>query len=128
MGISGIGYPFDNSRVVIRYSNQSVVKEAAMPARREIEIEASPDEVWEALSTEEGRERWLDEPEREIRVESADPPHRLVWWWWEGDGPETRVEFLVVPAPVGARVVVTESLPAAVPVARLAAAFAPAYA
>jgi uncharacterized protein YndB with AHSA1/START domain len=99
-----------------------------MPARREIEIEATPEEVWEALSTEEGRERWLDEPGREIRVERADAPHRLVWWWWEGDGPETRVEFLVVAAPSGTRVVVTESRPAAVPLASLAAAFAPAYA
>ncbi len=58
-----------------------------MAAWREIEIEASPDEVWEALATEEGRERWLDEPDREIHVESADAPHRLVWWWWEGDEP-----------------------------------------
>ena len=36
-----------------------------MPAVREIEVEASPEEVWEALSTEEGRERWLEEPDRE---------------------------------------------------------------
>ena len=67
-----------------------------MSVRREIEIEATPDEVWEALATEEGREAWLDEPDREIRIESADAPHRLVWWWWEGDSPATRVEFLVV--------------------------------
>ena len=54
-----------------------------MRTRREIEIEATPEEVWEALATEEGRERWLeDEPEREIHVETADAPHRLVWWWW----------------------------------------------
>ncbi|MEA2475429.1 MAG: hypothetical protein QOE06_3344, partial [Thermoleophilaceae bacterium] len=33
-----------------------------MSVRREIEIEASPDEVWDALATEEGREAWLDEP------------------------------------------------------------------
>ena len=31
-------------------------KEAAMAARREIEIEATPEEVWEALATEEGRD------------------------------------------------------------------------
>jgi uncharacterized protein YndB with AHSA1/START domain len=49
-----------------------------MAAWREIEIEATPDEVWDALATEEGRARWLDEPGREIQVESADPPHRLV--------------------------------------------------
>ena len=53
-----------------------------MAAWREIEIEATPEEVWDALATEEGRERWLGEPEREIQVESEEPPHRLVWWWW----------------------------------------------
>jgi uncharacterized protein YndB with AHSA1/START domain len=91
-----------------------------MPAVREIEVEATPEEVWEALSTEEGRERWLDEPGREIVVEEADAPSRLVWWWWQGDEPATRVEFLVVAAPAGARVIVIESAPA-VPVARLRA-------
>jgi uncharacterized protein YndB with AHSA1/START domain len=95
--------------------------------RRETEVEATPQEVWEAIATEEGRARWLDEPGREVVVESAEAPHRLVWWWWEGDGPATRVEFLVVAAPAGARVVVTESA-RAVPLARLAAAFAPALA
>lgn len=80
--------------------------------RREVEIEAAPDEVWESLTTEEGRERWLeDNPEREIHVEVADEPSRLVWWWWQGDEPATRVEFLVVAAPAGTRVVVTETVP-----------------
>ena len=55
-------------------------KERAMAAWREIEIEATPEEVWEALATEEGRDRWLDEPGREIHVESrgAAPPPGLV--------------------------------------------------
>jgi len=95
-----------------------------VPARREIEVEASPEEVFDALSSDEGRETWLDEPDREIHVEVSEPPHRLVWWWWEGDEPATRVEFLVVAAPAGTRVVVTETLPA-VPMARLAARFCP---
>jgi uncharacterized protein YndB with AHSA1/START domain len=83
-----------------------------MPAQREIEVEATPEEVWEALTTEEGRARWLEEdPDREIQVESADEPSRLVWWWWSADEPATRVEFLVVAVPNGARVVVTESIP-----------------
>jgi uncharacterized protein YndB with AHSA1/START domain len=94
-----------------------------MEAPREIEIEASPEEVWEALSTEEGRARWLSEPERTIHVETADPPHRLVWWWWSGEEPATRVEFLVVAAPAGTRVLVTESVPA-FPLVALAAHFA----
>ncbi len=95
-----------------------------MPAVREIEVEASPEDVWEAISSEEGRERWLDEPDREIQVEVADAPHRVVWWWWRGDEPATRVEFLVIAAPAGARVVVIESAPAAVPMARLRASLA----
>jgi uncharacterized protein YndB with AHSA1/START domain len=94
-----------------------------MAAWREIEIEATPEEVWEALATEEGRDRWLDEPGREIRVESEDRPHRLVWWWWEDDEAPTRVEFLVVAAPAGARVLVSETAPP-VPLARLAASLA----
>jgi uncharacterized protein YndB with AHSA1/START domain len=94
-----------------------------MKVRREVEIEATPEEVWEALATEEGRERWLDEPDRQVHVEVVDAPSRLVWWWWEGDEPPTRVELLVVAAPAGARVLVVESVPS-FPLAALAASFA----
>jgi uncharacterized protein YndB with AHSA1/START domain len=90
---------------------------------REVLVEASPEEVWEALSSEQGRERWLGEPEREIRVEQAEEPHRLVWWWSQPDEPATRVEFLVVAAPRGTRVVVTESMPV-FPLSMFAASFA----
>lgn len=85
---------------------------AETTVRREVEIDAAPEEVWESLATDEGREQWLeDDPEREIHVEVADEPSRLVWWWWQGDEPATRVEFLVVAAPAGTRVVVTETVP-----------------
>jgi uncharacterized protein YndB with AHSA1/START domain len=136
-------YPFDNWTVVNDDSNQSVVKERATmstathddwqgapPAeaeeatevRREIEVEASPEEVFEALITEEGRERWLEEPEREIHIESAEPPHRLVWWWAGEELPATRVEFTIVALPRTTRVVVTESAPS-FPLVALAASF-----
>jgi hypothetical protein len=124
IGTRGMGYPFDNSVVVITIATNRLSKEPAMPPWREIEIEAAPEDVWEALATEEGRERWLDEPGREIHVETAEAPHRLVWWWWEGDDPATRVEFLVVAAPAGTRVLVTETAPT-VPLARLAASLSP---
>jgi uncharacterized protein YndB with AHSA1/START domain len=99
-----------------------VVKEAGMAVSREIDIDASPAEVWEALATEQGRERWLQEPQREIEVEVMDAPHRLVWWWSTDEEPPTRVEFLLVPAVAGTRIVVTESVPS-FPIAMLAASF-----
>ena len=95
-----------------------------MDVRREVEVEASPEEVWEALVSEEGRERWLEpDPERELRVEVADAPSRLVWWWASGDEAPTRVEIRVVAVPAGSRVVVVESAPR-LPLAALASAFA----
>lgn len=96
--------------------------------RREVEIDAPPEEVWEAISTEEGRARWLEEdPVREIHVEPTTEPGRIVWWWWRNDRVEERrrVELLVVAAPAGTRVIVIESAPL-VPLARLQAAFTPA--
>jgi uncharacterized protein YndB with AHSA1/START domain len=92
-------------------------------ARTEVEIEASPEQVWEALVTEEGRETWLQEPDREVYVEVVQAPSRLVWWWVGEDEPATRVEFQIVAVPAGARVVVTESEPA-FPISLLAMRFA----
>jgi uncharacterized protein YndB with AHSA1/START domain len=94
-----------------------------MEVRREIYVEASPEEVFEALATEEGRERWLDEPGREIHVESIEPPERLVWWWGGADQPATRVDFRILALPAGTRVLVTETAPC-FPLASLAARFA----
>ncbi len=96
-----------------------------MAVRREIEVDASPEEVWVALATDEGRERWLDEPERDIHVELLDAPHRLVWWWAGAEEPATRVEFLILPGTeshLPTRVIVTESEPS-FPLAMLAASF-----
>jgi uncharacterized protein YndB with AHSA1/START domain len=92
-------------------------------ARTEVEIEASPEQVWEALVTDEGRETWLEEPDREVHVEVVQAPSRLVWWWVSEDEPATRVEFEIVAVPAGARVVVTESEPA-FPISLLAMSFA----
>jgi uncharacterized protein YndB with AHSA1/START domain len=94
--------------------------------RREVEIEAPPEEVWETIATEEGRERWLEQdPAREVHVEAAegpgDGPGRVVWWWWREDEAPRRVEVLVVAAPAGSRVIVVETAPE-FPLARLASA------
>src|ERR1700757_4710503 len=90
IGISGmVSYPFDNCMVVEHDSNQPVVKEAAMSqaldhedearggaadeeprqrVRRAVDVDASPEEVFEALITEDGRRRWLEDPDREIHI------------------------------------------------------------
>jgi uncharacterized protein YndB with AHSA1/START domain len=93
------------------------------PARTEVEIDATPEEVWEALVTEEGRETWLDEPDRDVHIEVVQAPSRLVWWWTGEDDSATRVEFQIVAVPAGTRVVVTESEPA-FPISLLARSFA----
>ncbi len=82
-----------------------------MPARSEIEIEATPEEVWEALATEEGRERWLGEEAHAVDVEVVEEPRRLVWWWNADEHARTRVELEIVRSPGGARVIVVESEP-----------------
>jgi hypothetical protein len=97
--------------------------------RREIDVEASPEEVFEALVTEEGRERWLEEPDREIHVETIDAPTRLSWWWTSEEEPFTRVDFEIVALPAAepgdarTRVTVTETAPR-FPIAAMAASFA----
>jgi uncharacterized protein YndB with AHSA1/START domain len=92
-------------------------------ARTEVDVEASPEEVWEALVTEQGREDWLQEPDREVYIEVVQAPSRLVWWWGGEDEPATRVEFEIVAVPAGAKVVVTESEPD-FPISLLAKSFA----
>ncbi len=91
--------------------------------QREVDVDASPEEVFEALVTEDGRERWLEEPDREIHIESMEPPHRLTWWWASEDQSATRVEFRIDALPgdrTGVRVTVIESAPS-FPLASLAA-------
>lgn len=83
-------------------------------------IEATPEQVWEAIATEKGRELWLAESEREIYVERADAPHHLVWWWGQDEDEPTRVEMLIVAASTGTRIVVIEDVPT-FPLAQMAA-------
>ena len=80
---------------------------------REIVVRASREEVWQALATEEGRERWLErEHERDVHVEFEDEPSRLVWWWRPDEScSATRVEFRVSAVAGGTRVLVIESAP-----------------
>jgi uncharacterized protein YndB with AHSA1/START domain len=91
---------------------------------REITIDAPGEDVWEAVSTEEGRERWLEpDPDRRIVVEEEQAPSHISWWWWResDDEPARQVHVDVAAVPDGTRVIVTERQPAMVPMARLRA-------
>ncbi len=89
---------------------------------RTVEVDAPIDDVWEAVSTDAGRERWLEsDSERELTVESEEPPSRIVWWWSSDGEPATRVEIRIAEIPAGVRVAVTETAPASFPLARMAA-------
>lgn len=89
--------------------------------QREVEIDARPEEVWEAISSDEARERWLDD-DRPVHVETVEEPSRLVWWWAEEER-WTRVEVTLVPLVSTTRVVVRESAPC-FPLTALARAWA----
>ena len=99
--------------------------------RREIEVEAPPADVWNALTRPELLEQWLEaevelDPRpggtgrfvsaggehRLARVDDVDEGRRLAFTWWPDDGgdePASRVEFVLTPLQGGTRLVVTES-------------------
>jgi hypothetical protein len=88
---------------------------------REITIDAPVEDVWEAVSTEEGRERWLEQdPERELVVEESVAPEHITWWWWREDEPARRVDVDIAAVPAGTRVTVTETEPMIFPLAQFA--------
>ena len=95
-----------------------------MDVTREIDLDAPPDEVWEALTDPDrlkewfandvewdGDElvyRWDDGDERRARIEEAEPQRRLVFRWRDADGDETDVRFELEEAGGGTRLTVTE--------------------
>lgn len=94
---------------------------------RTVELDADAHDVWRAVSDPAERSLWLDDPDavaRRVRVDESSPGERLVWTWWhpgdEGDASTVTVELQPVVGG-GTRVVVTEALPAPVPVVRAAA-------
>jgi uncharacterized protein YndB with AHSA1/START domain len=85
---------------------------------RTTELPAAPDEVWEALTDEDGLASWFgDEDEvaarKAARIDEADPGRRLAWTWWpEGEsGGASTVEITLVPTPGGTRLTVIERAP-----------------
>jgi len=91
---------------------------------RSVDIDAEVQDVWEAITTNAGRERWIEpDPSRILIVEEEAAPERISWWWWSADQPATHVVLRVVAIPTGTRVVVTETGPSSFPIAQLAACF-----
>jgi uncharacterized protein YndB with AHSA1/START domain len=100
---------------------------------RDITIDAPVEDVWETVSTETGRDRWLEpDGDRRLVVEETEPPSRITWWWWnESDNEPARyvdVRVVEIPESGGTRVTVTETQPAIMPIAQLAASFELTYA
>ena len=99
--------------------------------RREIELEAAPADVWDALTRPELLEQWFeaeveldprpggtgrfigsDGEQRHARVDQVDEGRRLAFTWWSDDGGDqaaSTVEFVLTPTQGGTRMVVTES-------------------
>ncbi|HEY6533073.1 MAG TPA: SRPBCC domain-containing protein [Acidimicrobiales bacterium] len=101
--------------------------------RRRMVVEATPEEVWRALTDPEELAAWWgggsqldatpggegrfeedDEPVRLARVVETKPDRRLVLDWWpedpEVDEPATRVTIELVPCPFGTIVTVVECI------------------
>ena len=106
-------------------------QDADTAVRREIELDAAPADVWEALTRPELLEQWFeaeveldprpggtgrfigaDGEHRVARVDEVEEGRRLALTWWpddEGDEPGSKVEFVLTPTHGGTRLVVTES-------------------
>jgi uncharacterized protein YndB with AHSA1/START domain len=93
---------------------------------REVEIDAGTEAVWAAISTNEGRERWIEsDPDRVLIIDAEEPPNHLSWWWWSSDEPARHVDIRVITIPAGTRVIVTETAPASFPMAQMVASLNP---
>jgi uncharacterized protein YndB with AHSA1/START domain len=94
---------------------------------RETQVEASPDEVWEALTDEDRLEEWLapeveldpveggeiavrdGDDERTGTVETVEENERLAFTWSRPGEGESFVEFTIEALPGGSRVTVVET-------------------
>jgi len=102
-----------------------------MEVRREIVLDAPPEEVWEAITDPaeleewfandveldvrpggEGIFRWDDGSVRRAIVEEVDVERSFSFWWWRENNEVSRVAIELDPLPEGTRVTVTETPPA----------------
>jgi uncharacterized protein YndB with AHSA1/START domain len=85
---------------------------------RSVDLDASVEDVWQAVADPAERARWLDDEDarsRHVRVDESAPGERLVWTWWRpGDeGDASTVSVVLAPLDGGrTRLVVTERLSA----------------
>jgi uncharacterized protein YndB with AHSA1/START domain len=87
----------------------------AEQVERERTFEATPEEVWEAITDERLLSEWLaddaeidPEPGGEVRFRVVEEGRRLAFTWSrDGEGP-SQVEFTLEPAVSGTRLVVVE--------------------
>ena len=106
-------------------------KEGEGAVRREVELDAAPADVWNALTRPELLEQWfeaqvdldprpggagrfigVDGERRVARVDDVDEGRRLAFTWWPDDDRDegaSKVEFVLTPTRGGTRMVVTES-------------------
>jgi uncharacterized protein YndB with AHSA1/START domain len=102
----------------------------ATPYTTTADLDAPPDQVWEALTDGDGVEAWLGEgstievidggtldasdPETGIirrgRIDEVEPERRLAYTWWPTDDPHQRstVTIELIPTGAGTRLVITE--------------------
>jgi uncharacterized protein YndB with AHSA1/START domain len=83
---------------------------------RSVDLQASPEAVWEALADPDHRTSWLDDEDaaqRTLRIDRAEPGRSLTWTWWRPDDEAgaSRVHVELTPLTDGTtRVAVTERL------------------
>ena len=77
----------------------------------EVDLEASPEKVWRALSVPEMREAWLGAPEAgPAEVAGAEAGQRLDLVWPTREG-ESLVSFEISPVGEGAHLIITHRAP-----------------
>jgi uncharacterized protein YndB with AHSA1/START domain len=110
-------------------------RQSASRVERETLLDATPDEVWDAISSESRLEEWLadeveldlveggdavfrfEDEERRGTVERVEEGSGLAFTWARPGEPPSLVELTVEALPAGTRLVVVESTPTVGPMA-----------
>ena len=111
----------------MKLRDESGVDRSAPWVERETQVQASPEEVWEALTDDDRLSEWLapeveldpteggeiavrdGDDERTGTVETVEELERLAFTWTRPGEGESFVEFTIEPLPAGTRVRVVET-------------------